>query len=74
MKFKLIYFGDIFVNPKKRAQHIADIRMQFHPQLKKLLDYSPWENLKKFMMPGATKSPIITRHIAGYDFNPIINL
>ena len=38
MKFKLIYFGDIFVNPKKRAQHIADIRMQFHPQLKKLVE------------------------------------
>ena len=34
MKFKLLYYGDILTNPKKRAQHIADIRMQFHPQLK----------------------------------------
>ncbi len=72
MKFKLLYFGDILTNPKKRAQHIADIRMQFHPQLKKLLEHSPWNNLTKYMMPGATKSPISTRHIGGIDWNPII--
>ncbi|MBR5904810.1 MAG: hypothetical protein IKZ49_04780 [Alphaproteobacteria bacterium] len=72
MKFKLLYYGDILTNPKKRSQHIADIRMQFHPQLKKLLDFKPWNNLSKFMMPDATKSPIITRHIGGIDFNPII--
>ena len=72
MKFKLIYFGDIFVNPKKRAQHIADIRMQFHPQLKKLLEHSPWDNLTKYMLPNASKSPLITRHVGGIDWNPII--
>ena len=72
MKFKLIYFGDILTNPKKRAQHISDIRMQFHPQLKRLVDFSPWNNLTQYMMPGAMKSPIITRHIGGMDFNPII--
>ncbi|MDR2412798.1 MAG: hypothetical protein LBD50_01130 [Rickettsiales bacterium] len=72
MKFKLLYFGEILINPKKRAQHIADIRMQFHPQLKKLLEHSPWDNLTKYMMPGATKSPIITKHIGGIDYNPII--
>ena len=72
MKFKLLYYGDILTNPKKRAQHIADIRMQFHPQLKKLLNFKPWNNLSKFMMPDATKGPIITRHIGGIDFNPII--
>jgi hypothetical protein len=72
MKFKLLYYGDILTNPKERAQHIADIRMQFHPQLKKLLNFQPWNNLSKFMMPDATKSPIITRHIGGIDFNPII--
>ena len=72
MKFKLIYYGDILTNPKKRAQHISDIRMQFHPQLKKLINYKPWSNLTKFMMPDATKSPIITRHIGGIDWNPII--
>jgi len=72
MKFKLLYYGDILTNPKKRAQHIADIRMQFHPQLKKLVTLSPWANLTKFMMPDASKSPIITRHIGGIDWNPII--
>lgn len=72
MKFKLLYFGDILTNPKKRAQHIADIRMQFHPQLKKLLEHTPWTNMTKYMMPGAVKSPISTRHIGGIDWNPII--
>ncbi|MBR4475159.1 MAG: hypothetical protein IKP05_00555 [Alphaproteobacteria bacterium] len=72
MKFKLLYFGDILVNPKKRAQHISDIRMQFHPQLKKLIEHSPWDKLTQFMMPNPTKSPIITRHIGGIDWNPII--
>lgn len=72
MKFKLLYYGDILTNPKKRAQHIADIRMQFHPQLKKLLKYKPWDNLTRFMAPDAAKSPVITRHIGGIDWNPII--
>jgi len=72
MKFKLLYFGELRINPKRRAQHITDIRMQFHPQLKKLLEHPPWTNLAKYMMPGATKSPISTRHINGIDFNPII--
>ena len=72
MKFKLLYFGEILVNPKKRAQHISDIRMQFHPQLKKLVEHTPWDNLTRYMMPGATKSPITTKHIGGIDFNPII--
>lgn len=72
MRFKLLYFGDILINPKKRAQHIADIRMQFHPQLKKLLQHRPWDNMMQYMMPGATKSPITTRHIGGIDWNPII--
>jgi len=72
MKFKLLYFGEILINPKKRAQHIADIRMQFHPQLKKLVEHQPWTNLTQYMMPGATKSPISTRHVGGIDWNPII--
>ena len=72
MKFKLLYFGDILINPKKRAQHIADIRMQFHPQLKKLIEHSPWNNLTQYMVPNPTKSPITTRHIGGIDWNPII--
>ena len=72
MKFKLLYFGDIYINPKKRAQHISDIRMQFHPQLKKLVEHSPWDNLTRYMMPKPTKSPITTKHIGGIDWNPII--
>lgn len=72
MKFKLLYFGDILINPKKRSQHIADIRMQFHPQLKKLLEHQPWNNLTQYMVPTAIKSPITTRHVGGIDWNPII--
>ena len=72
MKFKLIYFGELLINPKKRSQHIADIRMQFHPQLKKLIEKSPWYNLKKYMMPNPTKGPISTEHLGGIDWNPII--
>lgn len=72
MKFKLLYFGELRVNPKKRSQHITNIRMQFHPQLKKLVENSPWNNLQKYMMPNPTKNPISTRHIGGIDWNPII--
>ncbi|MCL1902664.1 MAG: hypothetical protein FWG18_03505 [Alphaproteobacteria bacterium] len=72
MKFKLLYFGELRVNPKKRAQHITELRMKFHPQLKKLVEHSPWNNLQKYMMPNPTKSPVNTRHIGGIDFNPII--
>jgi hypothetical protein len=72
MKFKLLYFGELRVNPKKRSQHIANIRMQFHPQLKKLVENSPWNNLQKYMMPNPTKNPISTRHVGGIDWNPII--
>ena len=72
MKFKLLYFGELLINPKKRSQHIADIRMQFHPQLKKLIEHSPWKNLTKYMMPNPTKSPVSTRHIGGIDWNPVV--
>lgn len=72
MKFKLLYFGNIFTNPKKRAQHIADIRMQFHPQLKKLLEHSPWDKLTQYMQPDPTKEPSTTKHVGGIDWNPII--
>lgn len=72
MKFKLLYFGDLRVNPRKRSQHVANIRMRIHPQLKKLVENSPWNNLQKYMMPNPTKSPISTRHIGGIDWNPII--
>jgi len=72
MKFKLLYFGELRVNPKKRSQHISAIRMQFHEQLKHLVETSPWHNLKKYMIPNPTKSPISTRHVGGIDWNPII--
>ena len=73
MKFKLLYFGEILINPRKRAQHISDIRMQFHPQLKKLVEHSPWNNMTKFMEPNPTKSPISTRMVGGIAWNPIIS-
>ncbi len=72
MKFKLLYFGELRTNPKKRSQHVANIRMKFHPQLKKLVENSPWNNLQKYMMPSPTKNPISTRHVGGIDWNPII--
>ena len=73
MKFKLLYFGEILINPRKRAQHISDIRMQFHPQLKKLVEHSPWNNMTKFMEPNPTKSPVNTRMVGGIAWNPIIS-
>jgi len=72
MKFKLLYFGELLTNPKQRSKHISDIRNQFHPQLKKLVNFSPWNNLTKYMMPNPIKNPHITKHIGGIDFNPII--
>ncbi|MCL2017596.1 MAG: hypothetical protein FWG80_02385 [Alphaproteobacteria bacterium] len=72
MKFKLLYFGELRTNPKKRAQHVTDIRMHFHHQLKKLVEHSPWNNLQKYMMPNPTKSPVSTKRVGGVDFNPII--
>ena len=73
MKFKLLYFGEILINPKKRAQHISDIRMQFHPQLKKLVEHQPWNNLTQYMAPHANKSPIITRHVGGIDWTLLLH-
>ncbi|MDR0804064.1 MAG: hypothetical protein LBO08_03190 [Rickettsiales bacterium] len=72
MKFKLLYFGELLTNPKKRAQHISDIRMQFHPQLEKLVQHSPWNNLTKYQSPNPTKQPITTRKVGNIEFNPII--
>ncbi|MDR2769973.1 MAG: hypothetical protein LBB08_00815 [Rickettsiales bacterium] len=72
MKFKLLYFGEILTNPKKRSQHIADIRMQFHPQLKKLIQHSPWDNLQRHLLPNPTKSPAASKHVGSIDWNPII--
>jgi hypothetical protein len=74
MKFKLIYYGELMTNPKKRSQHISDIRMKFHNQLKQLVELEPWNHLKEHMMlPVATKQPIITKNIGGVEFNPIIS-
>lgn len=72
MKFKLLYFGEIFTNPKRRTKHISDIRMQFHPQLKKLVEHSPWLNLKKYMYPNVSKNLTSSKFICGTYWNPII--
>ena len=47
MKFKLLYIGEVKINPKKRSQHLQDIRDVLSPQLKRLSEISPYNEIKK---------------------------
>ena len=83
MRFKLLYFGEILINPKKRSQHISDIRMQFHPQLKKLLEskqytVSPYNKFKVYepkervIEAGSFKDKIVQHCICDNILLPIL--
>ncbi|MGN0929981.1 MAG: hypothetical protein ACI4N3_05060 [Alphaproteobacteria bacterium] len=69
MKFKLLYNGEIKINPKKRSQHLHDIRMAISPQLERLSEISPYNTIKERM--NKTKSKGI-KEINGVKFFPII--
>ena len=47
MKFKLVYVGEVKINPKKRSQHLQDIRNVLSPQLKRLSEISPYNVIKE---------------------------
>jgi hypothetical protein len=68
MKFKLVYFGEIKINPKKRSQHLHDIRMAIHPQLKRLTEISPYDTIKEKLLARHRG----VREVAGAKFFPII--
>jgi hypothetical protein len=67
MKFKLLYMGELKINPKKRSQHLHEIRMAIHPQLKRLSEISPYDTIKNklFNRRGI-------REIGGAKFFPIV--
>ena len=46
MKFKLVYVGEVKINPKKRSQHLQEIRDVLSPQLKRLTQISPYNVIK----------------------------
>lgn len=69
MKFKLIYNGELKINPKKRSQHLHDIRMALSPQLERLAQISPYNTIKDKMQKTKTKG---IKEINGAKFFPII--
>ncbi len=73
MKFKLIYRGEVKIHPKKRAQHIHDIRLQIAPQLKKLLQIPPYSKICDFVHGRGVKKKNIKRTLGGIDFVPVIS-
>ncbi len=69
MKFKLVYTGELKINPKKRSQHLHDIRMALSPQLERLTEISPYNTIKEKMQKRPLKG---IREIDGAKFFPII--
>ncbi|MDR1691560.1 MAG: hypothetical protein LBR35_01850 [Rickettsiales bacterium] len=72
MRFKLIYKGQVKINPKKRTQHINKIRMVISEQLKNLYEIDPYSDLKKLMTKTPGK-PSIIRTVGGVDFISLIS-
>ncbi|MDR3126381.1 MAG: hypothetical protein LBT92_01990 [Rickettsiales bacterium] len=68
MKFKLIYTGELKINPKRRSQHLAEIRSQISPQLKRLSEIVPYNVIKKKLL-DKNKG---VREIGGARFFPLI--
>jgi hypothetical protein len=68
LKFKLIYTGEIKINPKKRTQHLSDIRTAISPQLKRLTEIAPYSVIRDKLL----KSGKGIREVGGARFFPII--
>ncbi|MCL2439175.1 MAG: hypothetical protein FWD15_01540 [Alphaproteobacteria bacterium] len=68
MKFKLIYSGELKINPKKRSKHINEIRKVLSPQLKRLTEITPYSIIKEKLM----KNERGVRCIGGVKYFPII--
>ncbi len=68
MKFKLVYVGEVKINPKKRSQHLQDIRDILSPQLQRLSEISPYNEIKKRL---DAKGKAI-KEVGGVKFCPLI--
>ena len=69
MKFKLLYMGELKINPKKRSQHLHEIRMAIHPQLKRLSEISPYDTIKNKLWSNNRRG---IRELGGAKFFPIV--
>jgi len=68
MKFKLIYYGELLINPKRRTNHLHEIRSVLSPQLKRLTEISPYTEIREKLMSRGTG----IREVGGVRFFPII--
>ena len=68
MKFKLVYVGEVKINPKKRSQHLQEIRDILSPQLKRLSEISPYNEIKSRL----EKKGKAIKTVAGIKFFPLI--
>lgn len=68
MKFKLVYVGEVKINPKKRSQHLQDIRNVLSPQLKRLSEISPYNVIKEKLQ----KKGKAIKTVGGVKFFPLI--
>jgi len=68
MKFKLIYYGELLINPKRRTNHLHEIRSVLSPQLKRLTEISPYCEIREKLMSRGQG----IREVGGVKFFPII--
>ena len=68
MKFKLVYVGEVKINPKRRSQHLQDIRDVLSPQLKRLTEISPYNEIKSRL----EKKNKAIKTVGGVKFFPLI--
>ena len=68
MKFKLVYVGELKINPKKRSHHLQEIRNILSPQLKRLSEISPYDTIKTKL----EKKGKAIKRVGNAEFFPII--
>ncbi|MDR0367489.1 MAG: hypothetical protein LBH41_02845 [Rickettsiales bacterium] len=68
MKFKLIYNGEVKINPKRRTQHLDDIRTALSPQLRRLTEIAPYSVIREKLVQKGRG----IREVGGAKFFPII--
>ncbi len=71
MKFKLVYRGQVKINPKKRTKHIHDLREKFSEQMRTLFEITPYNELKQYIRKDQNKKSII-KTVGGVDFISLI--
>ena len=68
MKFKLIYYGELLINPKRRTNHLHEVRSILSSQLKRLTELSPYSEIREKLMSRGKG----VREVGGVKFFPII--